>query len=182
MVLVLDDLHWGDSLSPNLTSLLTEGLRPGPLPLLSVICPEREQKGQHMVTTASQKCRERYTALHLREVTPERCRQPVASLVTAEDLTSSVRQRLLQRSREIRSSAFLAEVHGRAEGIREGPSVVTGGLAFVDKDGEPCWKEELYRLKGKLLLKHTSGEAYPRNIETCFEHALIAAHRQRDTS
>jgi len=98
LVLVFEDLHWADSLSLDLVSLMMEALRLGPLLLLCVYRPEREHKCRHLGIIGSQKCRERYTELRLRELTHEQSRQLVGSLLSIDDLTPAVRDVILDRS------------------------------------------------------------------------------------
>jgi DNA-binding SARP family transcriptional activator/predicted ATPase/class 3 adenylate cyclase len=98
VLLVFEDLHWADDLSLDLISLLMEGLRLGPMFLLCVYRPEREHKCWHLGTIASQKCRERYTELRLRELTLQQGQQLVESLLTTEVLPPTVKNLILNRS------------------------------------------------------------------------------------
>jgi class 3 adenylate cyclase/predicted ATPase len=98
VVLVFEDLHWADSLSLDLISLLMEGLRLGPLFLLCVYRPEREHKCWHLGTIASQKCRGRYTELRLRELTYQQSQRLVESLLAIENLPVLARDLILDRA------------------------------------------------------------------------------------
>jgi adenylate cyclase len=97
VVLVFEDLHWADSLSIDLISLLMEGLRLGPLLLLCAYRPEREHRCWHLATIAAQKCRGRYTELRLRELTPTQSRRLVTSLLRKEALPTTTAQFVLER-------------------------------------------------------------------------------------
>jgi predicted ATPase/class 3 adenylate cyclase len=98
LVLVLEDLHWADSLSLDLVSLLMEALTLGPLLLLCVYRPEREHKCWHLGAIATRKCPERYTELTLRELTPAQSRRLVESLLHIEALPVSVKEQILART------------------------------------------------------------------------------------
>jgi DNA-binding SARP family transcriptional activator/predicted ATPase len=98
VVLAFEDLHWADSLSLDLISLLMEALTQGPLLLLCVYRPERGHKCWHLGTIAAQKCRGRYTELYLHELDPHQSHQLVESLLTSEALPHAVKDVLLDRS------------------------------------------------------------------------------------
>jgi len=99
LVLILEDLHWADSLSLDLISLLMEALPLAPLLLLCVYRPEREHKCWHLGTIAARKCLGQYTELPLRELTSEQSRRLVESLLTIENLPPTVKERILEKSR-----------------------------------------------------------------------------------
>jgi predicted ATPase/DNA-binding SARP family transcriptional activator/class 3 adenylate cyclase len=126
VVLVFEDLHWADTLSLDLISLLMEGLPLGPLLLLCVYRPEREHRCWHLATVAAQKCRERYTGLTLRELTHQQSRQMVASLLTIEALSPAVRERILSQSQG--NPFFIEEV------VR---SLIDAGIVY--REGE-VWR------------------------------------------
>jgi DNA-binding SARP family transcriptional activator/class 3 adenylate cyclase len=74
VVLVFEDLHWADTLSLDLISLLMEGLQSHSLLMLCVYRPVREHRCHHLATIAAQKCGARYTELNLRELTHQQSR------------------------------------------------------------------------------------------------------------
>jgi DNA-binding SARP family transcriptional activator len=80
-VLVLEDLHWADTLSMDLVSLLMEALPEAPLLLLCIYRPEREHRCVHLPAMASRKCPEQWTDLTLRELTPAQHRRMTQSLL-----------------------------------------------------------------------------------------------------
>jgi class 3 adenylate cyclase len=92
LILVFEDLHWADSLSIDLISLLIEALRFAPMLLICVFRPEKEHRCYHLGTIASQKCPELYTELILRELTPKESRRLVESLLRIENLSPSVKE------------------------------------------------------------------------------------------
>jgi len=98
VVLVFEDLHWADTLSLDLISLLMEALPQGPLMLLCVYRPEREHRCWHLATVAAQKCRERYTELTLRELSHAQSQQMVRALLVGESLAPSIEDRVWSQS------------------------------------------------------------------------------------
>ncbi|MGH2350845.1 MAG: AAA family ATPase, partial [Chloroflexota bacterium] len=98
VVLVLEDLHWADSLSLDLVSLLMEGLTLVPLLLVCVYRPEQEHKCSHLTTIAARKCAERYTELRLRELSPPQSRRLVDSLLRIEDLPATAKELILAKA------------------------------------------------------------------------------------
>jgi DNA-binding SARP family transcriptional activator/predicted ATPase len=93
------------------------------------------------------------------------------------------------------SLLLLAEAYGKAGLPEEGLSAVAQALATVDQAGERYCEAELYRLKGELLLRciepvemmPAEGDRgvsrnAPTEAESCFQHALAVAHRQRAKS
>jgi predicted ATPase/class 3 adenylate cyclase len=123
VVLVFEDLHWADSLSIDLISLLMERLPVVPLLLLCAYRPEREHRCWHLATIAAQKCRGRYTELRLRELGPEQSRQMVESLLRIEDPPSPVKELILARSQG--NPFFIEEV------VR---SLIEAGVVYREGD------------------------------------------------
>ena len=99
LVLVLEDLHWADSLSLDLISLLMESLAQAPLFLLCSYRPDRAHRCSRLGTIAAQKCSQSYTELRLRELTPPQSQQLVAALLGTEELPPPVKELILDRSR-----------------------------------------------------------------------------------
>ncbi len=98
VVLILEDLHWADSLSHDLTGKLMEIAVEAPLFLLCVYRPDMGNRCMHIGTLASHKCADRYTEIRLRELTPDQSTRMVASLLAREDLSPAVRDHILTRS------------------------------------------------------------------------------------
>ena len=98
VILVLEDLHWADSLSLDLVSLLMESLRLAPLLLVCVYRPEQEHKCWHLGAIATRKCHERYTEIQLKELTAAQSRRLVESLLHIEALPASVKEQILSRA------------------------------------------------------------------------------------
>jgi predicted ATPase len=76
--------------------------------------------------------------------------------------------------------ALLAEAYGGIGQIEEAWNVLAEALAAVEKTGEGLYEAELYRLKGELLLRHSTENH--SEAETCFHQALDIARRQQAKS
>ena len=123
IVLIFEDLHWGDSLSLDLISLLMEALRLGPLFLVCVYRPEQEHKCWHLATIAGRKCPERYTELNLNDLTPNQSRRMIESLLTIDNLPDSVKELIMEKSR---GNPFFVE-----EVVR---SLIDSGMVYREDD------------------------------------------------
>jgi class 3 adenylate cyclase/tetratricopeptide (TPR) repeat protein len=98
VVLVLEDLHWADSLSLDLIPLLMETLTLASLLLVCIYRPEREHKCWHLATIAQRKCSERYAEINLRELNRLESKRLVEALLTISNLPESVREMILEKS------------------------------------------------------------------------------------
>jgi predicted ATPase len=76
--------------------------------------------------------------------------------------------------------ALLAEAYGKGGQTEEGLRVLAEALAQVDHTGERYYEEEVYRLKGELLLRQAVPDA--PQAEVCFQQALAVARRQQAKS
>jgi len=85
-VLVLEDLHWADSLSIDLIGELMGLLADHPLLLLCVYRPGREHASERLAAVAGRRGAGWYTELRLHALTAKESRQMLASLLTGEDL------------------------------------------------------------------------------------------------
>jgi hypothetical protein len=66
LVLVLEDLHWADSLSLDLITLLMTEVTAHPLLLLCVYRPERQHRCWQLASLAAAKCPDHFTEVRLR--------------------------------------------------------------------------------------------------------------------
>ncbi len=98
LVLVFEDLHWADSLSLDLVSLLMEGLDELPLLLLCVYRPGQEYESKRLADIGARKCRDCFTELHLRELSRQQSGELVASLLAITNLPANVRSFILNRA------------------------------------------------------------------------------------
>jgi predicted ATPase len=76
--------------------------------------------------------------------------------------------------------ALLAEAYAAAGQAEAGLGVLAEALALVDHTAERYWEAEVYRLKGKLLLRQAVPDA--PQAEACFQQALAIARRQQAKS
>ncbi|MEM7134065.1 MAG: BTAD domain-containing putative transcriptional regulator [Chloroflexota bacterium] len=97
-ILVLEDLHWADPLTLDLIAVFMEALADIPLLLLCIYRPEQAHRCWQLATQARRKCPERFTELHLRELTPSQSRRMIASLLAIDNLPESVREMIQQKS------------------------------------------------------------------------------------
>jgi predicted ATPase len=130
--LVFEDLHWADSLSIDLISLLMEDLSRAAFLLLCVYRPVHKHRCWHLATIAGQKCRGRYTELTLRELTDRQSRQMVASLLPIEAISLSARDLILSQSQG--NPFFIEEV------VR---SLIDAGRVYP---GEDAWSPRVETL------------------------------------
>ncbi|HUX86682.1 MAG TPA: AAA family ATPase, partial [Chloroflexota bacterium] len=119
LVLVLEDLHWTDSHSLDVISLLMDALRNASLLLVCVYRPEREHRCWQLGTIATRRCPERYTEISLRELTPSQGRRLIESLLRIDQLPDSVKAMIIEKAQ---GNPFFVE-----EVIR---SLVDAGLVY----------------------------------------------------
>jgi predicted ATPase len=72
---------------------------------------------------------------------------------------------------------LLAEALGNKNRAEEALNVLAEALAVSRKTGDQWYDEEIYRLKGELLLASSRAEN-PSEAESCFRHAIDVARRQ----
>ena len=97
VILVFEDLHWADSLSLDLISLLMEAVRESPLLLLCAYRLDPGHRSAHLGAIAARKCRDQYTELRLSELSHDQSAQMVASLLHTASLPLSAREVILER-------------------------------------------------------------------------------------
>ena len=90
-VLVLEDLHWADSLSLDLIGELLGLLADHPLLLLCVYRPGREYPSERLAALAERRCADHYTELRLHPLAADESRRLLASLLTVEGLPTQAR-------------------------------------------------------------------------------------------
>jgi len=96
-VLILEDLHWADSLSLDLIGELLGLLADHPLLLLCVYRPGREYPSERLAAVAERRCPDRYAELRLHPLTPAESRQMLASLLTVEGLPAKARELIVSQ-------------------------------------------------------------------------------------
>ena len=95
LVLVLEDLHWADPLSLDLTGHLLEMVENTPLLLLCVYRPEAALAQDRLAVVAARKCPAAFTEIRLRELTPDHSRTLVEALLHVEGLAPETKKRIL---------------------------------------------------------------------------------------
>ncbi|MCA1596518.1 MAG: AAA family ATPase, partial [Chloroflexi bacterium] len=130
LVLVLEDLHWADTLSLDLVSLLMEALRLGPILLICVYRPEREHRCWQIAATAERKCPERFTMLRPKDLSPSQGRRLIENLLTIDRLSDSVKSLILEKSRG--NPFFVEEV---IRSLIDSGMIVRENNAWVSKAG-----------------------------------------------
>lgn len=124
LVLVLEDLHWADTLSLNVAALLLDTLASKPVLLLCLFRPDPEHKWRRFTALASEKCGERFYELSLRELSGEASRRLLEALLPAADLPERIRELILARAQG--NPFFLEEV------LR---SLIDAGVLYRDDEG-----------------------------------------------
>jgi DNA-binding response OmpR family regulator/class 3 adenylate cyclase/tetratricopeptide (TPR) repeat protein len=72
--------------------------------------------------------------------------------------------------------ALLADCYERAGEIGPAQEAIAEALKGIEKSGERIWEAEIYRLKGRLLMR---AEATARETEACFVKGMTIANRQQ---
>ena len=127
LLLILEDLHWADDLSLDLISLLIDELASIPMMLLCVYRPEKQHSVVKLSDQAQQKCLERYTEIRLQQLSKQKSRELVETLLKIENLPENVKEMILRKSEG--NPFFIEEV------IR---SLVERDLVYCDSEGH--WK------------------------------------------
>ncbi len=126
IVMVLEDLHWADSLSIGLASFLMESLASSAWLLICVYRPEQDHPCRHLATIASRACPQRHRELRLADLPLEESRRLAVSLLAGCELPPLVEELVLGRAQ---GNPFFLE-----ETLR---SLVDGGI--LRHDGR-SWK------------------------------------------
>ena len=142
VILILEDLHWADSLSMDVVGLLMEALARAPLLLVCVYRPAREHKSRHLGTIAARKCPECYTELHLRDLSPQQSRRLMEALLPIEAIPAAVTEQILAQAQG--NPLFLEEM------VR---SLIDAGLVYHDGAG--------WRARAEI-----SGVAVPESVQS----------------
>jgi adenylate cyclase len=98
VVLVLEDLHWADSLSLDLISFLVESVSAAPLCLLCVSRPEPDHQSRHLAARAAREYPDRCLEIHLEELSVPHTRRLIQSLLSMEALPSAAWEAILART------------------------------------------------------------------------------------
>ncbi len=85
LLLVLEDLHWADTLSLDLIHLLLAVLPQNAIGLLCLYRPEQQRRSWQLATSAAQKCPGHFCQIDLHELTPAQSRLMIANLLYLPD-------------------------------------------------------------------------------------------------
>lgn len=108
VVLLFEDLQWGDALSLDLIGGLLETLVGAPLLLLCLYRPEERQAHEPLLALAQHKCAERLTTIRLHELTPTHSRQLVSALLATSSLPKAVEPTIVDKAQG--NPFFLEEI------------------------------------------------------------------------
>ena len=98
LVLVLEDLHWTDPTSLELTEQMMGLADTLPLMILAVFRPQREEPSWRFHEAAARDYPHRYTSIELEPLDESSSRALVANLLHVEDLPESVRSLILTKA------------------------------------------------------------------------------------
>ncbi len=98
LILVLEDLHWADTLSLDLITLLMETLPGAAILLICLFRPVKDHSCRDLITIASRKCPGRYTEIVLRELTQKESLSFTEALLGRKELSSSLQSFVFQKS------------------------------------------------------------------------------------
>lgn len=98
LILVLEDLHWSDSLSLDLIALLMESLPGAAIMLNCIYRSVKDHRSRDLIIIASRKCPGCYTEIVLRELTQKESNTFIEGLLGNQQLSSTLNDFLFQRS------------------------------------------------------------------------------------
>ncbi|MGH7550828.1 MAG: ATP-binding protein [Gemmatimonadota bacterium] len=98
VVLFLDDLHWTDALSLDLTGLLMSATKQAPLLLLCAYRPEHRHPTREMETTGARQAPGRFASIHLHPLTETDSDRLLESLFRLSEFPGRLRESLLERA------------------------------------------------------------------------------------
>lgn len=108
LILILDDLHWADTLSLEVIALLMDSLDRAPVLMLCAYRDDKEHACHDLGRVAAQRCGARYTELRVRELAPAPSRRLIDTLLPGHTLPSSVTALILQKAQG--NPFFLEEI------------------------------------------------------------------------
>ncbi|MGV3721265.1 MAG: ATP-binding protein, partial [Actinomycetota bacterium] len=110
LVLVLEDLHWADSLSLDLLATLLDMVQEVPLALICTYRADGEQSCQRLEQMLRAPAPERHTRLELAELPDEQSRQLIAALLPPDFASEELTIQIIERCRG--NPFFIEEVVG----------------------------------------------------------------------
>jgi class 3 adenylate cyclase/tetratricopeptide (TPR) repeat protein len=132
IVVVLDDLHWADSLTVELVPRLVEGLAESRSVLVCVQRPVQEHASRHLVPLVERHARGRYAELRLQPLEEAETRRLVLSLLGAEEFPSTALGAILDKAQG--NPLFVEEV---LQSLLASEQIAIGekGVAVADRLG-----------------------------------------------
>jgi DNA-binding SARP family transcriptional activator len=98
LVVVLEDLHWADRLSLDLTALLMESIQSVPMLLVCIARPEPQHTWRRLVELAAAKVQTAFVEIRLDELSREQSRDMLHTLIPGRDLPTRLEQLILDAS------------------------------------------------------------------------------------
>ena len=98
LVLVLEDLHWADSLSMDLIAALMETQVDWPILLLCTFRPEWDAQSRRLSLVAARKCPDRYTEVNLRELNRRKSHKIFESLLHPNTISREIKELVVRMS------------------------------------------------------------------------------------
>jgi class 3 adenylate cyclase/tetratricopeptide (TPR) repeat protein len=98
LVLVLDDLHWADSISLDLLEQLMVLTDRVPILIIAIFRPQRHEPSWRFHESATRDYAHRYTSIELNPLDEESSRELVANLLHVDDLPQSVRSLIMEKA------------------------------------------------------------------------------------
>ncbi len=92
VVLVFDDLHWADTVSLDLLSLLMEAISSASLILICVLRPEADSRSRRIQDIAFKKCTDRYAELKLGRLTRRQSLEMFDSILHPNEIAPAAKQ------------------------------------------------------------------------------------------
>lgn len=108
IVIVIEDLHWADSLSVDLVSFLLPALHSAPLLVLCTYRPDPHHKCRHLAAIAAEKAEGRHVPIELRELDREDSRRLLSSLLDDETPLATIEREVLAKAQG--NPLFLEEI------------------------------------------------------------------------
>ncbi|MGH2522466.1 MAG: adenylate/guanylate cyclase domain-containing protein, partial [Anaerolineales bacterium] len=98
LALILEDLHWADEVSLDLALFLLDSIRQAPVLLYIISRPIEGGTQGKIVEHASKRLADRFTAIHLRSLSPDQSERLLSQLLAVPDLPEHLRDQILQRA------------------------------------------------------------------------------------
>ena len=98
LILVLEDLHWADTLSLDLITLLMETLPEAAIMLVCLYRPVKDHSCRDLITISLRKCPGSYTDIVLRELTQKESQSFTEAILGKKELSSSLQSFVFQKS------------------------------------------------------------------------------------